>query len=517
VNNKPGRPSRTESTSHPLVYEVNTRVLLNELSRQSGKKVTLATLPDEVIEQWASFGFDVIWLMGVWTAGSLGRRIATDHHGLQEEYRKVLPDLTKEDILGSPYAVKAYTVSSALGGPEGLKSVRRRLARKGTGLILDFVGNHTARDHRWVSANSELFIGGKAGAEHDQPDRYFGAETVAGQRTIAFGRDPSFPGWTDTAQLNYFHPEVRNKMKKVLKKIAEQCDGVRCDMAMLMMNSVFRRTWGDEATPEGLPAPETEFWPQAIEEVRKDHAGFWFLAEAYWDMGWDLQNLGFDFTYDKRFYDRLLYEGAASVNEHLTADIAFQRKSVRFIENHDELRAASALPSPLWHCAAATVMATVPGLILFHEGQMEGRVVKLPVQLGRRPPENPSPLISCFYQKLLETLTSEVFRKGTWQLLTARPAWGENQSWQNFLSSWWDGGQAGTMFVVVNYSPLSGQCYIPLPPDPQAGQTLEFRDLMGPEVYYRDAAGVAGKGMFFDLPPYGLHIFEVKRGSQAPR
>ena len=504
---------RQETTDHPLVYEVNTRVLINELSLQKGEEVTLADVPDEVVDQWESLGFDAVWLMGVWTTGRLGLQIAADVPGLREEYKRVLPDFTAGDVLSSPYAVKSYTVSPALGGPEALRILRKRLAKRGLGLILDYVGNHSARDHRWVSSNPELYINGEKGDETSRSDQYFLAATSDGERILAYGRDPSYAGWSDTAQLNYFHPDLRRKMVKVLEKIAEQCDGVRCDMAMLMLNSVFERTWGERAHPDGIATPEKEFWWEAITSVKDKSPNFLFIAESYWDLGWELQNLGFDYTYDKRFYDRILHEGAGSVQEHLAADIVFQKKSVRFIENHDERRAADVFPSPLWHCAAATIMAVVPGMALFHDGQMEGRTVKIPVQLGRRPAENRSPILDCFYRTLLECVRSDAFRTGTWSLLTARPAWHENQTWQNFLSFWWDGGGKGSRFVVVNYSPHSAQCYIPIPIAPGQVGTLEFRDLMGSAIYYREATGVVTKGMFFDLTAYGVHIFDVRKTS----
>jgi len=502
---------RLWTTSHPLVYEVNTRILVNELSAKLGRKATLADVPDEVVELWASHGFDAVWLMGVWTTGQVGKQIADEVPGLRDEYRRVLPDCTSEDILGSPYSVKAYTVSPALGGAEGLGDLRERMAARGLGLLLDYVGNHTARDHRWIDSNPEFYINGEPGDEITRSDQYFRAQATEGERVLAYGRDPLFPGWTDTAQLNYFHPELRRKMVRVLEKIAEQCDGVRCDMAMLMLNSVFEGTWGERAHPGGAPTPTVEFWDEAIAAVKSKFPDFLFIAEAYWDLGWDLQKLGFDYTYDKRFYDRVLHEGAASVQEHLAGDLAFQKRSVRFIENHDERRAADVLPFSPWHCAAATVMATVPGMVLLHDGQMEGRTTKIPVQLGRRPVEAPSPVLDCFYRTLLECVRSEVFRNGEWSLLKARAAWSENQSFQNFLSFWWDGGEKGTRFVVVNYSPHSGQCYIQVPISPGPGGTLEFRDLMGPSVYYREATGVVTKGMFFDLTAYTVHVFDVRR------
>ena len=105
----------------------------------------------------------------------------------------------------------------------------------------------------------------------------------AGARILAYGRDPNFPGWPDTLQLNYANPALQAAQMEELLAIAGQCDGVRCDMAMLLLPEVFQRTWGL------APAP---FWPKAIAAVRRDHPGFTFMAEAYWDLEWDLAAAG---------------------------------------------------------------------------------------------------------------------------------------------------------------------------------------------------------------------------------
>ena len=108
-------------------------------------------------------------------------------------------------------------------------------------------------------------------------------------------------------------------------------------MAMLMTNEVFARTWGERAGP----APQAEYWPTLIERTKAVHPDFLFIAEAYWDMEWTLQQQGFDLCYDKRLYDRLAHESAESVRGHLQADSGYQERLLRFIENHDEPRAAA--------------------------------------------------------------------------------------------------------------------------------------------------------------------------------
>ncbi|MCW5895260.1 MAG: alpha-amylase [Bacteroidetes bacterium] len=500
---------RLRRTSHPVLYEINTRVFLNELSTQAGKKITLETIPDAIIDGWADLGIDAIWLMGVWTAGKLGIEIARNHDVLRPAYQRALADFTDEDVAGSPYAVNAYSVPRSLGGAKGLQEFRRKLSLRGIGLVLDFVANHTARDHSWVTAHPEYYINGRDGEEQEKPDRFFRAKTKKGDRTIAYGRDPYFPGWTDTAQLNPRHPEARSAMIDTLFRIAKLCDGVRCDMAMLLLNDVFRNTWGERSEPEQAAAPDSEFWADAMQTIRNKFPDFLFIAEAYWNLEWPLQQLGFNYTYDKTLYDRLLREGASSVNDHLKAEMAYQLRSVRFVENHDEERIAHVLPNEAWQCAAATVAATVPGMFLLHDGQAEGRKVKVPVQLKRRPVEEVSRPTKAFYAKLLSCVNSDVLRTGEWKLLTVRPAWHDNHSYQNMLAYSWQKGKDHRL-IIINYAPLNSQCYIDIGLDNLKGTVFEFRDLMSPAVFSRDRTGLQHKGMYFDLPGYGLHFFEVK-------
>ena len=490
------------------MYEVNARVLTHELTARLGRPVTLGTIPDDILDGWAGNGFDVIWVMGVWTIGEIGREIAKSHEGLQGEYRASLPDFSTEDVEGSPYAVQAYHVSPSLGGDAGLKRFRSRLRERGLGLVLDFVSNHTARDHDWVSEHPEYYVQGGAQEDREKPELFFRAETCDGERVIAFGRDPYFPGWTDTAQLNYQQAGLRRVVIGELRRIAGMCNGLRCDMAMLVLNNIFLRTWGVYTTAPGSEIRE-EFWREAISEVHRAHPGFLFVAEAYWNMEWDLQQLGFTYTYDKVLYDRLLREGAGAVRDHLRADLEYQRHCVRFLENHDEPPAALALPSEPWHFAAAAIIMTIPGMVLLHDGQMESRPVRIPVQLRRRPGAQPNERTLGFYHALLRTICHPVFRSGAWTQLYGRAAWHDNQSYQNFILSWWHSEHDGDRLVVVNYAPRSSQCYIDLPVSHLTSQAVEFRDLMSLAFYRRDLAGLQNKGMFFDLQPYAFHIFDV--------
>jgi len=502
-------PAGLRAKAHPVLYEVNSRVILRELSAAAGKPVTLGMFPPALLDEWKNLGIDAVWLMGVWTSGPAGIVIAREDEGLRAAYRSVLPDYTDADVGGSPYAVYAYEIPEAMGGEKGLASFRRKLAERGMGLVLDFIPNHTARDNAWVTGHPEYYVQGGENEALEKPDLFFRAATAKGPLTIAMGRDPSFAGWTDTAQINIAHRGARKAMIRLLKRIAGLCDGVRCDMAMLVLKSVFARTWGSRASAPGEPEQAEEFWREAIGAVRSRHPGFLFIAEAYWNMEWDLQQLGFDYTYDKTLFDRLLREGAGSVRDHLRAEMDYQKHSLRFIENHDEQRAASSLTSEPWLFAAAVVIATVPGMVMFQEGQFEGRRVKIPVQLTRRPAEDVARRTKAFYTRLLEIIASAPIREGNWRLLMPRAAWHENYTWGNFLAFWWHHPSAGTRLVVINYAPLSGQCHVDIPLEEIPGTPVEFRDLLSDAAYSRERNGLASRGLYFDIQPYGIHVFEV--------
>ncbi|MEO8167824.1 MAG: alpha-amylase family glycosyl hydrolase [bacterium] len=490
---------------------------MNELSDKAGKRITLDKIPQSLIDEWAECGFNAVWLMGVWTTGKTGIQIARDHEGLRETYTKVLPDFRDEDVIGSPYAIAAYTISRTLGGPTALQVLRKRLAAKGMGLVLDFVPNHTARDYKWLFDHPEYYINGKDGDENSNAELFFKSKTKKDERVIAFGRDPYFPGWTDTAQLNPLHQGARKAMIDTLHTIAKQCDGIRCDMAMLLLNTVFQKTWGEQSKPEDGEPLQEEFWCDAIQSVHQQNPSFVFLAEAYWNLEWPLQQLGFTYTYDKTLYDRMLREGASSVRDHLKAETIYQMRSARFLENHDEPRVAQILPNESWQYAAAVITATVPGMLLLHEGQMEGRKVKIPVQLGRRPHEDISPQTKSFYKKLLRCLQHDVIKNGTWELLPLRAGWHDNHTYQNIISFCWR-KESSFRLIVVNYAPLNSQAYVELDAECLAGlsgTSFELRDLMSPAVFVRDRHGLQTKGMYFDLAGYGLHIFEVKTATRS--
>ena len=289
------------SPRYPSLFQINTR--LSEISAALNRPATLDDIPDVELDQLAADGFDLVWFLGVWQTGEAGRRVSASVPELLAEYQRVLPDLQEADICGSCFAIHDYHVHSDFGGDEALARLRERLRKRSLRLILDFVPNHMAPDHPWVEQHPDFFISGTEEQLASQPKNFCRLDVAGESRILAYGRDPYFAGWSDTLQLNYGNPDLQEAMLGELRRIAGQCDGVRCDMAMLVIPEVFERTWD---------IPSFHFWPWVTESIHAGFPGFLFLAEVYWDMEWTLQQQGFNYTYDKRLYDRLVLRQPAS-------------------------------------------------------------------------------------------------------------------------------------------------------------------------------------------------------------
>jgi hypothetical protein len=503
---------------YPALYQINTRVRLNEIGARLGRPVTLDAISDDELDEIARRGFDWVWLLGVWQTGAESRQVSLANAGWRREFEETLPDLRDDDICGSCFAVTAYSMRESMGGDAALSRMRERLSQRGLHLMLDFVPNHTAPDHPWAKTHPDYYV---VRGEDDlarEPQNYRRVTLADGQSVVmAYGRDPYFDGWPDTLQLNYGNPALQEAMIRELLTVAGQCDGVRCDMAMLELPDVFQRTWGIVAPP---------FWPEAIQRVRAEHPGFTFMAEVYWDLEWTIQRQGFDYAYDKRLYDRLREGHARPVRDHLRAGLDYQDRLARFLENHDEPRAAATFSLEM-HRPAAIVTFFAPGLRFFHQGQMHGRRKRISMHLCRGPVEPTDIELNSFYEKLLAGLRHPAVREGEWQLLECAPAWEGNWTVECFIAFAWRGDDGQRLLIAVNYAPNQSQCYLRLPfddlrdepPDlpPAAGgaggETWQLNDLMGEARYERAGDELASRGLYLDLPPWSYHVFELFDGA----
>lgn len=486
---------------YPSLYQINTRVWLTELSRKLGRPATLDDIPDAELDRIAEMAFDWVWLLSVWQTGLAGQRVSRANAEWREEFHHTLPDLREEDIAGSGFAIQSYTVHRDLGGAAALARLRRRMQQRGLKLMLDFVPNHMAPDHPWAEQHPDYFVHGHDDDLINAPQNYCRVETSHGSLVLAYGRDPYFAGWPDTLQLNYGNPQLQEAMIGELERIAGQCDGVRCDMAMLVLPEVFERTWGIRADL---------FWPRATERVRKAFPDFCFMAEVYWDLEWTMQQQGFDYAYDKRLYDRLRDGHTRPVREHFHAGLDYQNKLTRFLENHDEPRVAATF-SPEMHEAAAVVTFLSPGLRFFHQGQFEGRKKRISPHLVRGPDEPTDERLGQFYDRLCAVLRKPVVRDGDWQLLECVPVWDGNWTWDCFIAFGWQGSGGERLLVAVNYAPNQSQCYVRLPFADLGNAQWRLKDLMGPASYDRDGNDLAARGLYLDVPPWSYHVFSLQK------
>jgi hypothetical protein len=484
---------------YPSLYQINTRVLLTELSQVLGRKATLDDIPDSELDRMEELGFDWLWFLSVWQTGEIGRKVSRENKEWRHDFESTLPDLHELDIAGSGFAIASYTVHTDLGGDGALERLRKRLIKRGLKLMLDFVPNHMGPDHPWVEEHPDYFVSGTESDLEQNPQNYTRVKRSKDDLILAYGRDPYFSGWSDTVQLDYSNPATIEAMKNELLRISGQCDGVRCDMAMLILPDVFERTWGHRAQ---------SFWPVVINAVHEKIPGFCFMAEVYWDMEWDMQQLGFDYAYDKRLYDRLVEGQARAVREHFYAGRDYQNKLARFLENHDEPRAASVFEENK-HQAAAVITFLSPGLRFFHQGQFEGRKKRISPHLVRAPHELADKTLQNFYRELLSILKKPVFRNGLWHLLQCDPCWHDNDTWNYFLAFSWEGIYKERILVTVNYAPQASQCFVHLPFPDLIGQMVRFTDLISPAVYDRDGNELLVRGLYLDMPAWGYHIFEV--------
>jgi hypothetical protein len=484
--------------AHPHLFEVSAWPWLERLSRRHGRRVTLADVPGGEWDGIVAPGFDIVYLMGVWQRSAIGRDIARTHAGLRREYSAVLPDCTEDDVAGSPYSIANYVPDERVGGWDGVDAAHHELNARGARLMLDFVPNHTGFDHPWLAQHTDRYVTGTLEDHRSRPGEF----RQVGRRFFACGRDPFFPPWTDTAQLNYFNPDTRSAAVAVLEDLSAHCDGVRCDMAMLLLNDVFERVWRPTLR-DAWPRPPEEFWPHAIGRA----PAFTFLAEVYWDLEWTLQQQGFHFTYDKRLLDRLRERDARAVRLHLAAESAFRDRLARFLENHDEPRSAPVFGGGL--PAAAVLFATQPGLRFYFDGQMEGAHLRTPVQLGRWPEEPPDARVRDLYARLLRATNAPLFHEGDWRLVDVSST--GDETFHDLVACRWRLGEEAAL-AVANLGGTIARGILAVADDLRSGPH-EFRDVLG-DVSYRHSRESMPAGLPVTVPPGQAQLLVLDRPSR---
>ncbi len=472
------------------VYELNARTWQAERTRELGRAATLDDISYAVLDHLVESGFTWLYLFGVWRSGPLGIGFTAADAGLIRHAQSLLPDFTLADLGPSPVAVASYQVAEELGGDDALERLRDRARASGLSLMLDFIPNHVGLDHPWAREHPEYLIQGDEEALRRDPGSWIRLH----DRIFAHGRDPFFAPWRDTLQIDYANLDAQDAVIREASRIAARCDGLRCEEAMLLLPDVFQNTWG-----RSIPV----FWRRCLDGVRAEHPGTLFLAEVYWNREWELQQAGFDFTYDKTLYDRLLTDDAESIRAHLRAAMDFQCHSVRFLENDDEQRAAARFASIDHHRGALFITGMVPGILLCHHGQEDGRRIHCPHRLLRRPPEEGSEFHRSAYRELLQVLSEPARHDGSWSLLEPRDHTG-----RSLIGCLWTLPGYHSLLLVVNASwhSVDGA----LEAGPLALHDSQVQDFLagGPTTTWKLDA-LLNHGIQVALPPWGARIFRL--------
>ena len=483
----------------PALYQINTRVWLTELSRPLGRPATLDDIPDAELDRVAGMGFDWIWLLSVWRTGPAGQRVSRANPEWRREFEETLPDLSEEDIAGSGFAITGYTVHPGLGGDAALARLRERLRARGLLLMLDFVPNHTGLDHPWVEDHPEYYVPGTETDLARAPQNYTGSGATAATAILAYGRDPYFSGWPDTLQLDYGNPATQQAMVDELLKIAGQCDGVRCDMAMLVLPDVFERTWGRR------PAP---FWPLATAARPRAGSGLLLHGRGVLGPGMDDAATGIRLRLRQAALrppargTRAAGARAPSRRARLPGQARPLPGKPRRAAGRGELRARLARGGGRHHVSLA-------GPAILPSGPVRGAEEAHLAAPGARAAGAADQRAQQFYERLLAVLRQPTVRDGQWRLLECVPAWDGNWTWECFIAWSWEGRDSHRLIAVVNYAGNQSQCYVRLPFPDLAGRAVRLKDLTGPASYDREGSDLVSRGLYLDLPPWGYHVFEM--------
>lgn len=419
-----------------LLLELSARPYLYELSQKYKKNITqIRQIPEEEFEDWKKKGFDYIWMMGIWQLGETGLKHSLK---IKEKFKKYIPDLSDEDIIGSPYCIVSYTINSSIGSRDDLIWFRSKLNSFGIKLILDFVPNHTSFDAPEIKSNPEFYIHSSQPIDLNQYN----------EEGIAYACLKKSNPWRDVAQLNLFNEEVRKWQIQILLSIAQVADGVRCDVPMCYLTKVFAQNWGVE------PVPEHEFWEIAISQIKGKYPDFIFIGELYREYNDDLLLLGFDYVYDCcSFLDE-------------TLQILKQRNDnryVRFTENHDEIRAIERYSNSVEKSNAfSAAILSHPGIRMLFQDQWLGKRNALGVHLKRSVPEEINFKVVKFYEKLFEILSMKALKCGE----ISYPSFSGNE--KKFIFQW--SFQEEKILFIINLSDSNQEGIIHVQPE----YTFEF-------------------------------------------
>lgn len=455
--------------SNPILLEISTRPFLQILSEKYSRPINkIIDIPESVFDEWKQMGFEWIWMMGIWELGQYGLNLDRTSPKKKSDYDKLLPDWTSDDVIGSPYSIVSYTINPELGKEEDIAWLRKQLNQRGMKLMLDFVPNHTAIDSIELTKEKkrDFYIHfpdnmslSEAHMTEEQFNQKYGPNKIAYgcastnwkplNETEAETVNLSLKPWIDVAQLNYMNPELRKSRIEILLKIASQSDGIRCDVADIIFNRFFWKKWQFELENTGYKLLKTEFWEDAISQVKSKFNNCVFLAEANYDYNESFKKCGFDYVYERLIIREI--EKKDSVNLSQIKKVINDPDVGRYahtIENHDEKRSIETCSNnPLKEHSAAVLSLTLPGIHFVNQDQWCGYKREIGVQLRRAVKEKPNEEFVTFYRKLFDILKLDVLKNGKFSVNDEKCF-----SHQSDILSWKYQLDGNSVAVFVNFS-----------------------------------------------------------------
>ena len=493
----------------PSLYQINTRVWLTELSRALGRPATLDDIPDDELDDFAAMGFDWVWLLSVWQTGPPGSasrgptRVAAGVRG--DAARTCARRTSPAPGSRSP----ATRCDPALGGDAALARLRERLRERGLRLMLDFVPNHTALDHPWVEDHPEYYVAGTELDLERAPRNYTWVKRPARRPPPGPRPRSVLPRLARHAAARLREPGHAGGMTGELLAIAARCDGVRCDMAMLVLPDVFERTWGRRAAT--LLARRHRAGPASSPRASPS----WPRSTGT-SSGRCMQQ-GFDYAYDKRLYDRLRDGHARPVREHLPAGLDYQDEARPVPREPRRAAGRRDVPARRARGGRRSSRSCRPACASSTRASSRAAGSASRRTWSARPTSRVDERAAAFYDALLAVLREPACATATGGCSIARRPGTATGPGTASSPGRGDGGDGERFLVAVNLGPTAGQCYVRSPVDGIAGETVRLVDRMSATTYERDVADLAARGLYLDLPASGYNVFEVVTAPvQAP-
>ena len=318
-------------------------------------------------------------------AGVTARLDAIKALGVNVLYLMPIYPVGQVRSVNSPYAVRDYrAVNAEFGALADLRTLVDAAHARGLSVLLDWVPNHTAWDHAWITAHPDWYLRNAAGVIQSPPNTTF----------------------TDVAQLNFESAPMRQELIAAMKSwvYTANVDGFRCDYA---------------------DSPPNDFWLQAVDELRaiKTHK-LLLLAEGIRPAHYTAD---FDYTFGFAFYDalkRVYREGAPAssletLNNSEYGGAANGQHVVRYTTNHD-VNGADGPPVALFGGDAGAMSAFVvaslfKGVPMVYNGQEAGMSQAIPFPFTSvKVRWDDKPAVTLAYQQLLTARAgSAALRRGS--------------------------------------------------------------------------------------------------------